>query len=147
MAKSKYEYVKEYEQSTPLLPGCYIVVRVDGRGFTKFCESLNMEKPNDLRGIELMNEAAKTVMENFKDIVMAYGQSDEFSFIFKKNTKLFNRRGDKILSCIVSLFSSSYVFYFSKYFKDVQLKEIPSFDSRVVLYPSLKELKAYMNWR
>ena len=73
MAKSKYEYVKEYEQSTPLLPSCYIVVRVDGRGFTKFCESLSMEKPNDLRGIELMNEAAKTVMENFKDIVMSYG--------------------------------------------------------------------------
>ena len=62
MAKSKYEYVKEYEQSTPLLPSCYIVVRVDGRGFTKFCESLKMEKPNDLRGIKLMNKAAKTVM-------------------------------------------------------------------------------------
>ena len=107
--------------STPLLPRCYIVVRIDGRGFTKFCESLNMEKPNDMRGIKLMNKAAKTVMVNFKDIVISYGQSDEFSFVFKKNTSLFNRRGDKILSCVVSLFSSSYVFYYGKYFKDVQL--------------------------
>ena len=73
MAKSKYEYVKLFEQSTPLLPSCYIVVRIDGRAFTKFCENLNFEKPNDMRGIKLMNKCAKHVMGNFKEIVMAYG--------------------------------------------------------------------------
>ena len=112
MAKSKYEYVKYFEQSTPLLPSCYIVVRIDGRSFTKFCESLSFEKPNDMRGLKLMNKAAKTVMSNFKDIAMAYGQSDEFSFVFRKYATLFNRRSDKILSCVVSLFSSAYIFHF-----------------------------------
>lgn len=35
MANSKYEYVKQYELDDRLLPGCWIVVRVDGKGFTK----------------------------------------------------------------------------------------------------------------
>lgn len=35
MAKSKYEYVKLYEADDRLLPGCWIVVRLDGKGFTK----------------------------------------------------------------------------------------------------------------
>jgi len=55
------------------LPSCFIVVRIDGRGFTKFCESLGLEKPNDLRGIKLMNKAAKEVMKNFNEMVIAYG--------------------------------------------------------------------------
>ena len=67
--------------------------------------------------------------------------------MFKKNAKLFNRREDKILSCVLSLFSSSYVFYFSKYFQTTPLKTIPSFDARIVLYPSLEDLKAYLSWR
>lgn len=35
MAKSRFEYVKDFEQDDRLLPGCWIVVRLDGKGFTK----------------------------------------------------------------------------------------------------------------
>lgn len=147
MANSKFSYVKKFEQEKLLLPSCFIVVRVDGRAFTKFCEALGLEKPNDLRGLKVMNKAAKEVMNSFNEVVLAYGQSDEYSFVFKKNAKLFNRREDKILSCVLSLFSSSYVFYFSKYFPTTQLKSIPSFDARIVLYPSIEDLKAYLSWR
>ena len=63
-----------------------------------------------------MNLAAKAVLDNFKEIVLAFGESDEFSFVFKKNAKLFNRREDKILSCVVSLFSSAFMFYFPRIF-------------------------------
>lgn len=31
----RYEYVKHFEQTDHLLPNTWIVVRVDGRGFTK----------------------------------------------------------------------------------------------------------------
>ena len=50
-------------------------------------------KPNDERGLSLMTRAAQNVMEDFKDIVIAYGQSDEYSFIFHKSTNIYNRRG------------------------------------------------------
>ena len=35
MANSKYEYVKRFELDDSLLPGCWIVIRLDGKGFTK----------------------------------------------------------------------------------------------------------------
>ncbi len=37
MANSKYEYVKGFEQNDTLLPQTWIVIRVDGRAFTRFC--------------------------------------------------------------------------------------------------------------
>ena len=39
-----------------------------------------------------MNTAAAMVMSDFRDIVIAYGQSDEYSFVFKKDTMLYSRR-------------------------------------------------------
>ena len=70
-----------------------------------------MVKPNDIRGINLMNRAAVEVMNNMKEIVIAYGQSDEYSFVFKRKAKVFDRREDKILTTVVSLFSSAYVYH------------------------------------
>jgi tRNA(His) guanylyltransferase len=35
MACSRFEYVKQFERDDRLLPGCWIVLRIDGRGFTK----------------------------------------------------------------------------------------------------------------
>ena len=118
MANSKFEYVKKFEHSNSLLPNTYMVVRVDGRGFTGFTDAHKFEKPNDMRGLKLMNKCAKEVMKNFNEIIIAYGDSDEYSFVFKKSATIFNRREDKILSCVLSLYSSSYVFHWSKYFGD-----------------------------
>lgn len=54
-------------------------------------------------------------MQTFKDIFLAYGQSDEYSFVFKQDTTLYNRRSDKICSIVCSLFTSSYVQYFEQF--------------------------------
>jgi len=35
MANSRYEYVRKFELDDTLLPGCWIVVRLDGKGFTR----------------------------------------------------------------------------------------------------------------
>ena len=93
MAKSKYDYVREFEHEDNCLPNCWIVVRIDGRNFSKFADSHQFIKPNDLGALELMNRAAITVMEDFREIVISYGQSDEYSFVFRKDTTLFKRRG------------------------------------------------------
>lgn len=39
-----------------------------------------------------MTRSARSVMGDLEDIVIAYGQSDEFSFVFKRTTTLFKRR-------------------------------------------------------
>jgi len=39
MANSKFGYVKKFEHSNSMLPSTFMVVRLDGRGFTKFCDA------------------------------------------------------------------------------------------------------------
>lgn len=35
-----------------------------------------------------MNKAAKCVMKEFEDVVLGYGQSDEYSFVFRRETEV-----------------------------------------------------------
>ena len=57
MAKSKYEYVKQFELADNLLAGCGLVVRIDGHHFSRLVKAQAFNKPNDRRGAELMNQA------------------------------------------------------------------------------------------
>ncbi|RHZ17319.1 hypothetical protein DYB37_006467, partial [Aphanomyces astaci] len=102
MANSRFEYVRNFELPDQVLLNTWIVVRVDGRGFHKyvryahqhhrgiyrhtwyssphrFTDTHGYAKPNDARGLHLMNRA---VMQEFGDIFLAYGQSDEYSLVF-----------------------------------------------------------------
>lgn len=47
---------------------------------TRFSEAHKYQKPNDERGLMLMNKCASSVMEEFHDIVLAYGESDEYRY-------------------------------------------------------------------
>ncbi|MCJ1355339.1 MAG: tRNA-His guanylyltransferase [Icmadophila ericetorum] len=148
MANSKYEYVKNYEKQDALLPSTYIVVRIDGRGFHKLSNKYGFKKPNDHRALNLMNAAATAVMGGLPDIRIAYGISDEFSFVFGHDCDLFERRGSKILSTVVSTFTGQYVHLWPCYFPDTALSTpLPSFDGRVILYPNLPLVKDYLSWR
>ena len=148
MSNSKFEYVKSFENKNDLLKNTYIVIRIDGKGFTKFTDAHQYKKPNEIKGIKVMVLAAISVMESFPEIFLAYGQSDEFSFAFKKNAKLYNRRHEKILTNVVSQFTSAFVFNWPKIFVNgPELKYPPCFDGRVVLYPSFQNLKDYFSWR
>ncbi|KAF6226463.1 hypothetical protein HO133_009329 [Letharia lupina] len=148
MANSKYEYVKTFEQSTTLLPDTYMTVRIDGRGFHKLSAKYKFEKPNDRHALELMNAAATAMMKELPDIDCAYGESDEFSFIFDRSSRLFERRESKILTTVVSTFTSYYIHLWSDFFADKPLSPpMPTFDGRVVLYPSSSTLRDYMSWR
>lgn len=147
MAKSKFEYVKEFERDDSCLPNCWIVVRIDGRNFSRFCETHQFVKPNDVAALELMNRAAISVMEDFKEIILGFGQSDEYSFVFRKDTQLYKRRASKLMSNVNSLFASAYVYHWPRFFLGKELHYPPSFDARVILYPTDKNLRDYLAWR
>ena len=148
MAQSRFEYVRNFECADNLLPNSWIVVRIDGKKFHSFTDKHGYSKPNEKAGLDLMAAAAKTVLQDFKgDIVLAYGQSDEFSFVFKRDTDLYSRRSAKLTSNVVSLFSSAFVFQWREYFPDRELLSAPSFDARAVLYPTNKNLRDYLSWR
>ncbi|KAJ5292043.1 hypothetical protein N7478_001294 [Penicillium angulare] len=149
MANSKFEYVKDFEQPDLLLPNTWIVVRIDGRGFHKLSDHYAFEKPNDRRALDLMNAAAAEVMKDLPDLCIAYGVSDEFSFVFHPNSQLFERRSAKLVTTIVSTFTAYYIYLWSSYFPSSPLKPpyLPSFDGRAVIYPSSRILRDYMSWR
>ncbi|KAF1988548.1 tRNAHis guanylyltransferase [Aulographum hederae CBS 113979] len=148
MANSKYEYVREFEQTDLLLPNTWIVVRIDGRGFHKLSTKYAFEKPNDRSALDLMNAAAVSVMKEFPDVILGYGDSDEYSFIFHKSTSLFQRRASKLSTTITSTFTAHYVYLWPTYFPMKPLSPpLPSFDGRCVLYPTTKDLRNYLAWR
>lgn len=53
----------------------------------------------------------------------------------------------KIITTVVSYFSSNYVFYWNQFFPTTKLEYPPTFDSRIVCYPSEKNLRDYLSWR
>jgi tRNA(His) guanylyltransferase len=82
----------------------------------RFSEAHKFEKPNDERALKLMDSAACAVMREYPDIILAYGESDEYrcacvyeranfaiytkrsvlsslySFLLRRSTTLYNRR-------------------------------------------------------
>jgi tRNA(His) guanylyltransferase len=58
----------------------------------RFSECHKFNKPNDLSSLQLMDACAAALMETFHDIILAYGQSDEYSFVLKRNSTLYERR-------------------------------------------------------
>nr|PVC52372.1 hypothetical protein MACL_00000910 [Theileria orientalis] len=147
MANSKYTYVRDFEEDTTLLNECWTVIRVDGRSFGVFSDKHNFRKPNEPKALALINTAAVYLMSKFDDIILAYGHSDEYSFLLKRSTRLYNRRKQKILSSIVSTFSSAYCHFWNLFFPDQPLLSVPSFDGRIVLYPTYQTVVDYFSWR
>ena len=47
----------------------------------RLSEEHDFAKPNDERALQLMDHAARDVMNEFKDIVLAFGESDEYRFV------------------------------------------------------------------
>lgn len=161
MANSKFGYVRLSELDDRLLPQTFAVIRLDGKGFTKFSSAHAFEKPNDQRALCLMNEAAKRVVEsdlgkgvrgrkgNGGGIFLAYGQSDEYSFAFSRGCNAYNRRASKLLTTVLSTFTAAYIYLWPQYFPEspLELNNLPTFDGRIVQYVTDEQLRDYFKWR
>lgn len=146
--KFRYGYVRHFEPPDSILPNTWIVIRIDGHSFHKFTTKYNFDKPNDLRALHLMNAASEYVLMQLPDISLAYGQSDEYSFLLHPTCNLYERRAAKLVSTVVSIFSTAYALFWPQHFPDTPLTPpFPSFDGRAVAYPSLKNMRDYFCWR
>lgn len=75
-------------------------------------------------------------------------QSDEYSFVLKKDSTLYGRREAKLVSVLTSLFTSAYVLAWSRRMGEgTPLRQAPCFDGRAVAYPSDAILRDYLAWR
>ena len=48
--------------------------------FHRFADTHRFAKPNDTRGLELMDHSAITLMRQHPDIILGFGQSDEYRY-------------------------------------------------------------------
>lgn len=147
MANSKYEYVKSFELEDEVMFPNLIVVRIDGRDFSRFSQVHEFEKPNDEAALNLMNSCSAAVLEEYPDIIFAYGFSDEYSFVFKKTSRFYQRRSSKILSLVASFFAAAYVTKWKQFFPQRKLEYAPSFTSKVVTCATPEVLQVYLAWR
>ena len=165
MAHSSFSYVKSFERKDTCLPQCFIVIRVDGRNFHNFCDSHKFIRPHDARCLKLMDHCALAVCNEFPDCSLAYGQSDEYSFLFLSNTQLFKRRKEKLITTVVSCFTANFVFNWKKFMSEqpdplpwpnfpkthispfTEMNYLPQFDARIIEYPNLQAVQDYFSWR
>ena len=132
----------------------------------RFSEDHNFIEPNDENALRLMNRCAERIMHEYSDIILAYGHGDEYTFVFKKSTTLFNRRPrysecscnnthcdeslfncSKIVTNVVSDFTAYYFFYWKCFFPSVEAQYLPSFGGKIMTIPNLKTIQDYLGWR
>ncbi|GJX95468.1 tRNA(His) guanylyltransferase 1-like protein isoform X1 [Tanacetum coccineum] len=143
----KPEYIKLFQLDKKLLPFTWTVIRIDGSHFHRFSDVHVFEKPNDEQALKLMNSCAVAVLEEFNDNVFAYGESDEYSFVLKINSELFQRRASETVSAICLFFTATYVIKWKEFFPQKELKCLPNFDGRAVSYPTSAIIRDYLAWR
>jgi tRNA(His) 5'-end guanylyltransferase len=96
----------EYFHDLRLLPGAWVVLRVDGRGFSRFTAE-RFDKPFDERFHNFMVQTAQALLEELGGIY-AYTESDEISVLFRPEWDLFDRELEKVVSLSAGLASATF---------------------------------------
>lgn len=126
----------EVFHSLRMLPGAWVVLRVDGRGFSRLTEE-RFQKPFDARMHELMVATARALLEDFQGLY-AYTESDEISVLFRPEWSLFDREVEKLVSLSAALASAT--FSLAAGFPGL-------FDSRAWLGTNEDAVVDYFRWR
>lgn len=134
----------EYEGNRPIPPDSYIIVRLDGHGFSKFTKQ-NFAKPFDQAFRDLMIDTTEYLYETSGyDIAYAYTQSDEISLLLKKDDNTFNRRPKKF-SLLAGAASAYFSLEFNRRFKSQGV--VATFDVTVDIRPNIYRVLDYFVWR
>lgn len=132
--KSQYENRTRYS----LPRRTYTIIRIDGKAFHTYTRG--SERPFDYALMEQMDVAAQALCKEAMGCRLAYGQSDEYSFLltdFSSPTTeaWFDGNIQKIVSVAASVFTSA--------FGDLRA----NFDARVFTIPDNIEVENYFIWR
>jgi tRNA(His) guanylyltransferase len=127
---------KEIYKDIKALPP--VIVRADGRNFKDTLAKLGLEKPYDIRFMEAMGSAARSLMEKSGlGPDWAYTFSDEFNVFFKDLP--FQGRVEKLDSVVASFLSSALTL-------SLGVGAPLAFDARVVPL-HYEDVAGYLKWR
>jgi tRNA(His) 5'-end guanylyltransferase len=137
-----------YEDRTKqfLMRRMITIIRLDGKGFSKFTKGLN--KPFDDGFSDDMDATAVYLCENIQGAKFAYTQSDEISVILTDFDNLetsawFDYNVQKMVSIAASLATAR--FNQLRAFRGET--KLAQFDARVFQVPSVNEMTNYVLWR
>lgn len=120
-------------------PDLPIIIRVDGKNFSKYTKQFS--KPFDMMLVYTMQHCAEMLAKELQGFTLAYHQSDEISFLVTKNPTsnsevCFGGKVNKINSLCASYMAG----YFNRYISDyTEIKKLAFFDCRCfnVPYPDV----------
>lgn len=127
---------RECFHALKMLPGAWPVIRVDGKGFSKFTEA-HYEKPFDERFSRCMVATAEALLTALGG-VYAYTESDEISVLLPREWNLYDREVEKAVSISAGLASAMFT-------KESGL--VAAFDARIWLGAGDAVVVDYFRWR
>jgi tRNA(His) 5'-end guanylyltransferase len=127
---------REYFHALTVLPGAWTVVRMDGRGFSRFTEK-RFDKPFDARFSDLMVTTAQEVLTQLGGCY-AYTESDEISVLLGPDLGLFGRGVEKLVSISAGIATAAFTH---------AAGEPAHFDSRLWIGVGVGDVVDYFSWR
>ncbi|RCS54015.1 guanylyltransferase [Bremerella cremea] len=122
-----------------VLPGIYMVARLDGRNFTRLTkEHRQFQVPFDERFRDLMVATVKSLMTCGFRVVYAYTESEEISLLFHPEEPSFGRKLRKYNSTLAGEASSQF---------SLKLGQAATFDCRISQLPNRELVVDYFRWR
>jgi tRNA(His) guanylyltransferase len=121
-----------------VLPGLYVVLRLDGRNFSHLTVELALEKPFDARFRDWMVTTTRHLMQCGLRVVFGYTQSDEISLLLHRDEDAFGRKERKLNSIVAGEASAAF---------SLALGRACAFDCRVSQLPSVEVVADYFRWR
>jgi len=122
-----------------VLPGIYIVARLDGRGFTRLTKEVHQfAAPFDEKFRDLMLATTEHLMDCGFRLIYGYTQSDEISLLFHPDDDSFHRKLRKLNSVLAGEASAKF---------SLQLGAMGGFDCRISQLPTVERVCDYYRWR
>lgn len=122
-----------------VVPGVFVVVRLDGRSFTRLTKEVHkFQAPFDERFRDLMLATVEHLMACGPRVMYGYTQSDEISLLLHRDDGSFNRKTRKLNSVLAGEASAKF---------SLLLGDVGCFDSRVCELPTEQLVVDYFRWR
>lgn len=130
-------YEALFDQRVPL--GFQIIVRLDGRGFTRLTRELcEFEAPFDVRFRDMMLTTLRHLMACGFNVLYGYSESDEISLLLHPAETSFSRKVRKLISILAGEASAAF---------SVALGQAAAFDARLCALPGVEQVLDYFRWR
>lgn len=122
-----------------VLPGIFMVARIDGRSFTRLTKEVHQfEAPFDARFRDHMIGTVEHLMNCGFRVQYAYTQSDEISLLFHRDETLFDRKLRKYNSVLAGEASAAF---------SLRLGAHACLDCRISQLPTEQLVVDYFRWR